>query len=462
VGLGVTAVVAGLAAAAFFTRDSWQPWLTAGQSGAEAEDHAAPPAQEAQVLKLSPQARGNLGLVSRPVQPQTYWRTLQVPGVVVDRPGQSDRGVTAPAVSSVAQVHAYPGDTVKPGDRLFTLRLISEYLQNTQSELFKATRESQLVKEKRDRLEGPARRGAVAESELIELENQGRRLTTAIQAYRQDLLTRGLSKPQVDGVAEGKFVSEIEVVVPPPLSGDRQLVALQPASPSPADGAPVYEVQELKVELGQQVQAGQTLSLLANHQSLYIEGKGFQRESAFLEQAAQNDWPVRVEFAEDGPGRWPPLTQAFQIRHLANTADPDGRTFSFFIPLANQSRSYEKGGKTFLVWRFRPGQRVRLHVPVEEFKDALVLPAAAVAREGPEAYVFLQNGDLFERVPVRVLHEDRLNVVLAQGSVDPVRYVAQGAAASLLRVLKAQNSAGSGLPPGAHFHADGSLHIPGK
>jgi len=106
---------------------------------------------------------------------------------------------------------------------------------------------------------------------------------------------------------------------------------------------------------------------------------------------------------------------------------------------------------------------VRLHVPVEEFKDTLVLPAAAVAREGPEAYVFLQDGDLFDRVPVHVLHEDRLNVVLANdGSFSLDRYVAQGSGASLHRVLKAQNSSGSGLPPGAHFHADGSLHIPGK
>ena len=58
-------------------------------------------------------------------------------------------------------------------------------------------------------------------------------------------------------------------------------------------------MQELKVELGEQVQAGQTLCLLANHQSLYIEGHGFKQEAPLLEQAAQNGWPVEVEFAED-------------------------------------------------------------------------------------------------------------------------------------------------------------------
>jgi hypothetical protein len=110
-----------------------------------------------------------------------------------------------------------------------------------------------------------------------------------------------------------------------------------------------------------------------------------------------------------------------------------------------------------VVWRFRPGQRVRLHVPVEELEDVIVLPAAAVVREGPEAYVFRQNGDLFDRRPVRVLHEDRLNVVVANdGSVAPGWYLAQGSAASLNRVLKAQSA--SGVPVGVHVHADGTVH----
>jgi len=50
----------------------------------------------------------------------------------------------------------------------------------------------------------------------------------------------------------------------------------------------------------------------------------------------------------------------------------------------------------------------------------------------------LYNG-IFNRTPVHVLHEDRLNVVLANdGSVGPGRFVAQGSGASLNRVLKAQ------------------------
>ena len=460
--LATVAVVAGLGAAAFFTRDRWTVWIAARTAPAKAAEDAPAPIREATVLKLSSQARQNLGLVAKAVKPQTYWRTIQVPGAIVDRPGRSDRGVTSPAVGAVVQVHAFPGDTVKPGDRLFKLRLFSEYLQNTQSELFKATRETLLLKEQRVRLEGPVKSGAIPEVRLIEVDNQLRRQTAAIQAYRQDLLTRGLLPEQIDGVTEGNFVSTIEVVAPPPVAEVKRAAEIQQAGFQLIDNRVeglAYEVQELKVDLGQQVQAGQLLSVLSNHHSLYLEGHAFKQEAPFLEQAAQNGWPVEVEFAEDNREHWPALEQSFQIRHLANSIDPVSRTFDFFIPLTNQSRGYEKDGQTFVVWRFRPGQRVRLHVPVEELKDVLLLPSAAIVREGPEAYVFRQNGDLFTRIAVHVLHEDRSNVVLANdGSVTPGLYLAQNGAASLNRVLKAQ--AASGIQADVHVHADGTSHAP--
>ena len=459
------AVVIGLGIGAFVTRDRWLDAIGSRATPTHAAESAPAPSSEATVLKLSVQARKNLGLVAKPVKPQTYWRTIQVPGAIVDRPGRSDRGVTAPAVGAVVQVHAFPGDTVKPGDRLFTLRLFSEYLQNTQSELFKATRETELVKEQRKRLEDLAKDGTILGSKLIDLDSQLRRQAAAIQAYRQDLLTRGLNPEQIDAITEGKFVSTIEVVAPPPVAVRHRATA-QPDESNPQSetqlidnrtASVAYEVQELKAELGHQVQAGQLLSVLSNHHSLYIEGHAFKNEAPALEKAAQNGWPLHIEFAEDDSAGWPALDQSFQIRHLANSIDTANRTFDFFVPLTNQSRGYEKEGETFVVWRFRPGQRVRLHVPVEELKNVIVLPSGAVVREGPEAYVFRQNGDLFNRIAVHVLHEDRLNVVLANdSSVASGVYLAQSAAASLNRVLKAQ--AASGVRADVHVHADGTVH----
>jgi multidrug efflux pump subunit AcrA (membrane-fusion protein) len=393
-----------------------------------------------QILELSAQARKNLSLVSKLVEPQDYWKTIEVPGVIIDRPGLSDHGISSPAVGVVTQVHAYAGDTVKSGDKLFTLKLFSEYLHDTQSNLFQATRETILLNEERQRLDQLAQSGTIAAARIIEFDQHIRRQQALIESYKQDLQTRGLSVDQIQEVATGKFISTITVTVPTTASAE-----------------PSFEVQELQVNLGYQVNAGQLLSVISDHRSLYIEGHAFKQEAPSLEQAAKNGWSLEVEFAEDDSEHWPALEQAYQIRHLSSTIDSSSRTFDFFVPLVNQSRSYEHAGQSFMVWRFRPGQRVRVRVPVEQFHDVIALPAAAVVREGPEAYVFRQNGDLFQRLPVHVIHEDRLFVVLANdSSVLSEAYIAQGSAASLNRVLKAQSA--SGQQAAVHVHADGSVH----
>ena len=106
---------------------------------------------------------------------------------------------------------------------------------------------------------------------------------------------------------------------------------------------------------------------------------------------------------------------------------------------------------------------MRLYLPVEKLVTfapdgktevlPFVLPAGAVAREGGEAFVFVQSGDTFRRKPVRVLHADRSDVVIANdGSVSPIEYVARNQAAALNRAVKAQSAAGGGDPHAGHSH----------
>jgi multidrug efflux pump subunit AcrA (membrane-fusion protein) len=440
--------------AAYLTREQWLAPHIHEDHTEEAEeghqDHDNPNG-----VKLSAQARANLRLVVRPVEVQDHWRSVQLPGVIVERHGQTDRAITAPAGGVITRIQAFPGSTVKPGEALFVLRLSSEYVQNTQTELFKASQEITLTREKKKRLADAARTGAVAESMIIELDNQERRQTALVKAFRQDLLIRGLTAEQVNRVMEGDYVKEVTVGAVPPAPEPKHLVSSQEATANGAPPEPTqdFEVQELKVQLGEQVQAGQLLAVLSNHSLLYIEGRGFKKEARLLEQAAEREWPVEAEFPEEEASSWPSQGQPLHIRHLANAVDPVSRTFAFYVPLANQFRTYEKDGRTFLLWRFRPGQRVRLKIPVEELKGVIVLPAGAVVREGPEAYVFRQNGDVFDRVPARVLYEDRSQVVLAnEGSVAPGMYVATNGAASLNRVLKAQRSEGGQAPDHGHAH----------
>ncbi|OYP38303.1 efflux RND transporter periplasmic adaptor subunit [Rhodopirellula sp. MGV] len=412
--------------------------------------------EESQVLELSTQARQNLGLVSKPMKPTEYWRNVTIPGVVQDRPGVSDRGVTSPAVGVVSKIHVYPGDTVRPGEPLVTLQLFSEYLQATQTRLFQAVQEISLVQAELERVSGLADSGGVSGSRLIELRNEIKRQKIQSEAARQELLTRGLSPDQIGMIESGAFVSTIEIVTPTV----RLLGGTPNQSAAEADGTEsdmAFEAQQLLVELGQTVQAGQVLANLSNHRSLYVVGHAFKREAGYLENVAQQGRPVEIEFADDSTDHWPDIDQAFTIRHLSNSIDFESRTFDCFIPLTNQVRSYQRDDETFFVWRYQPGQRARLHVPVEKLENVFVFPIAGVVSEGPESFVFRQNGDLFNRTSVRILHRDRRYAVIANdGSITPSAYYAQNAAASLNRVLKSQSA--SGEQPGLHVHPDGTAH----
>lgn len=477
------AVLAGAAYAAYRTQDVWVPHVFPakpaakagdghdhGGGGHEGHDHAGHDhGPKGDRVKLTPQAQKNLGLDVDTLTPQEYWRTVLIPGVVVDRPGESDRGVTSKVAGVVTAITARPGDTVRAGDPLFTLQLASEFLQSAQTDLAKAAREMEFAAAKRDRVAKLVAQGTQSGAVLVEEENQVKRFTTQVQAYRRQLQVFGLTPDQVNRAEKGEVVTEVAVVAPgmttaaAPTAPQTTAVATVPVSRGKAPPEePLYEVQELKVTLGEQVTAGQTLCLLANHQRLFVEGRAFKSEADTLAAAAEHKTPVRAEFADETPGLWAaqgPLV----IHHLSNQVDPATRTFAFYLPLDNQPKTFERDGKTHFVWRYRPGQRVRLMMPVEKLvtlapdgKTELlpfVLPAGAVVREGPEAFVFIQTGDVFVRKPVRVLNADRSNVVVANdGSVTEAEFVVRNQAAAINRALKAQAAGGGGDPHAGHDH----------
>src|SRR5262249_48615599 len=125
------ALMVGLGAAAYLTRARWLP----NSAGDERPSAAAHDHEHTDRVKLSPQAQANLDLAVEPLAPETYTRTVLIPGTVVDRPGLSDRGVTAPVTGVVTEVKIQPGDTVKPGEPLFAVRIVSELLLAAQAEL---------------------------------------------------------------------------------------------------------------------------------------------------------------------------------------------------------------------------------------------------------------------------------------------------------------------------------------
>jgi cobalt-zinc-cadmium efflux system membrane fusion protein len=416
---------------------------------------------------LSPEARRNLGLEIRPLEPTSYWKVIEIPGVVVDRPGVSDRGVTAPIAGTITKVHAFPGTTVSPDAPLFTIRLVSDPVHKSQLELFKAMREIDIARRQLKRLEDLTKSGALAQTRIFEIENQLDRMQATVEAYRQDLVARGLSQQSIDDAAAGQFVTEIVVRAPvEPADRTPARGGMLTGQPPRADILPfAFEVHSLDIELGQHVEAGMVLMHLADHRRLLVEGRGFKDDMPLVQEAARQELGVEIDADEADRASWPAFHERIPIDHISNTVDPVTRTFSFFLPLENQLRTYQHNAETRVLWRFRPGSRLRLRVAVERLDDVFVLPREAVVHEGPRVFLFRQSKRYafrtasipFERNEVRVVHEDRLHVVLAGNNGLPAgSLVAWNSAAAIERIRKSQR--GEVVPTNVHVHADGTVH----
>ena len=78
--------------AAWTQRQHWLP----SEAQAEAPAHGAHAPPDVQSVKLSEEAVRGLGLKAAPVAVRDYPKVVEVPGVVIDPPGVSDRAVSAP------------------------------------------------------------------------------------------------------------------------------------------------------------------------------------------------------------------------------------------------------------------------------------------------------------------------------------------------------------------------------
>lgn len=135
----------------------WRTWQTSTQSTEAPAAATVKPPLGSVPVRISPQAKANMGLVSAPTKPGAYWRTAEFPAVIVEKPSITSRGVVAPIAGVVSKIHAFPGDTVAANAPLATLRLLSDSVYSSQLELFKATKDSDIIRARSSDCQQPRR-----------------------------------------------------------------------------------------------------------------------------------------------------------------------------------------------------------------------------------------------------------------------------------------------------------------
>jgi len=455
------AVLWAVAVAGFVTRGAWWPhvqsWL-ASQTGAatassspsaETDAHAghdhdaeAGPADAGTTLALSEQGRKNIDLTLTTVELRDFQRTITVPAVLVERPGQSQVTVSAPMTGIVSRIYPIRGEAVAPGMPLFDLRLTHEDLVDKQSDLLRDLQQLDVVKREVARLDRVTASGAIAGKTLLERQYEQQKIEASIEAERQALLLHGLSEEQIQQIVQQRRLLQHVTVTAPPFANDTDGHAHDD----------FYQVSQLAVKPGDHIVTGTVLAMLSDHCELYVEGKAFAQDAEALNQAANAGAELTALIDANGLGTRE--VTGLKILYVENEVERDSRALKFYVNLPNELVRNEQtpDGHRFIGWRYRPGQRVELLVQVERWTSRIVLPVEAVIQDGAETYVYQQVKGQFARQPVHVEHRDqRWAVIEADGTLFPGDTVAVQGAYQIHLALK--NKAGGGPDPHAgHNH----------
>lgn len=426
-------------------------------------DHAGH--DDASSLELSTQALQNLGLVGDGIgriEIGAFERSFSVPAVVVERPGKSRTQISTPMTGLVTAIHAVPGEAIDPGTLLFELKLTHEDLVKAQTDFVRMLGELDIEEREIERLESVASSGSVARKTLIEREYARDKLKSYLIVQREALRLHGLTEQQVHAIeTQRRLLTDLKLYSPSEdgtsrselnLSDQRGRDTMFPVAFLSTEAAPPMILRELHVHRGQAVNAGEPLATLVDYSQLYVEGMAFEQDIVALTQAIQNGWTVRAEFDETAGRRH--VVADLEIAYVDSEVDSASRTMKFYVRLPNEllPSPGRQQDTRFINWRYRPGQRLQLQIPAEVWEKQIVLPVDAVASEGAEYFVFQQNGNHFDRVPVHVKYRDQTSVVIANdGQLFPGDTVAMKAAHQMQMALK--NKSGGAVDPHAgHNH----------
>ena len=319
---------------------------------------------------------------------------------------------------------------------MFTLRLTHQDLVNSQEKFLAQLGQLDVERKEIERLSAITSSGAIAGKTRLAREYERDMLMASIRAARQAMLLHGLSERQIRDIEQTRQLVREVTVVAPELHEDRSLhhdslsgsaarladaPIMQVASmvqPPPMEHAPHvhmdFLVSELSVRLGQSVGAGESMAQLSDYSELLIEGHAFQRDGDALRRAAESSTPLQAVI--DTSGDEPHVIEDLKVVYIGNEVGRDSRALPFYVGLDNEiERTETRGRHRYVSWKYKPGQRLKLRLPVDTHSDVLVVPKNAIADEGAERYVFVKDGGHFDRVSVEVISQDSMTAAVRPG-----------------------------------------------
>lgn len=468
-----TGIIGGMLIPGNGVRSVVSAWLSGSPEEEPAEDTGH---SETNSFEVSLAALDTYGVDFSRVEdvPTQYTQYFSVPAFVRERPTTSNLKASSRMNGVVRRIFVQVGQSVREGDPLVELELTGDELASAQSLLLDSVQRLKIIDDEINRLKPASADGGIARKNLIEKQYEQRRTKSLIEAKRQELLIRGLAKEDVDGIIrEQTLVRKIIIRVPhdirpetPPKVAvlqkpDRSAIRLTSADDSSV-GPWVYSVESMRVSPGSVLNAGEAVSDLAYHETLLIEGQAYERDLLTMTKIINDQRPVSVEVGDDAS---PVVIEDLRVLYMDNHVDNEAQTYRFYIEVPNDvlAENINEANRRFRTWRFKPGQRGHVRIPLKHYSDLLVLPAGAVAEEGVDHVLFRRvavhdhfHGDVpphseLKKLVVSVKFSSQRTVVVDhRGQLSPKQTIALNQADMLLRA--------SSDDGGGHGHDHGHEH----
>jgi RND family efflux transporter MFP subunit len=309
---------------------------------------------------VSPETSKHIGLKTAEVDVQSIEEVIELSGIVKAQPSRQ-YSVFSLLDGKATHVYVQVGDQVKTGQTLIEIESLP-YLERWSNlqilqariEALKQERKAAEVKlEQAQNLAGktiPASEITLRRADLAKV-NASINLARIEARQTQAWLGAVHSSPHLIQSPENRFVLRAET-----------------------DGV----VVKRHVTSGQWVQEGQTLIEIADYSVVQIEGQ--LPESLIARVRARQTDKVRVRTPSDSS-----FIGKGNIRYISPDLNPTSRTARLIIDAPNPNGV------------LRSGMWVDLAIIQREVKEALVIPRTAMVVQGPLHFVFVQNGDQYEK-----------------------------------------------------------------
>ena len=425
-----------------------------GGHGAHADQTGHAGHGSSSIVELAETTVANMNLLTGKFEQRDYVHHIRVPAQVEEYKPQGRQSVVTPLAGRVTQVFVTRGEALRPGQKLFELSITDTSMSEAQLNLMSVVSEIKSQRQRLERLRPLAEKGAIAGKRVIDLKLEIEQLERRKNSLTEEIRIRGVDSDGMKTVTEEqKFTRTVNIFAP--KANHSAKASEGSLSLSESGDENWFTVDSIAASKGKSFERGQQLCMLTWHGKLLLKGLAFESDMQTIAAAGAKGLPFAAGFGEAANHL---RREGLPLFSIDSHVDKDSQTFPVYVSIDNEvaSRHQDSDGRWHVNWRFKPGQRAHLEIPVENWTQQVVAPIAAVVTDGPETFVFKmmdhthQSDDgkvivEFEKIPVKVLYQNARYAVLEEHlKLDLYEKYALDKAHQLNLALKQAASGGGG------------------